>query len=161
MPCCRAIVGDDDPVPALTDPVEPRLARALRREVLRYRRADDRQRTVVHVGAPDGPHVSFEPDRHEPLDVALRVEVVAALLARVRPELPPEIGAGIVWLARPGPAEWEDVDADWLAAALAAYAEVALPLTFVVVHRDGWLDPRSGTARTWKRLRDRRKPRPG
>jgi hypothetical protein len=62
--------------------------------------------------------------------------------------------APLVWLTRRGdPVVLQDVDARWLAAARAAYAEAGVPLTFVVVGRRGWHDPRSGTGRTWVRLR--------
>lgn len=73
---------------------------------------------------------------------------------------PPDGGAPtpradpFVWLTRRGdPAVLQDLDARWLAAARAAYAEAGSPLTFVVVGRRGWHDPRSGVGRTWVRLR--------
>jgi hypothetical protein len=54
----------------------------------------------------------------------------------------------------------QDVDARWLAAARASYAEAGLPLTFVVVNRRGWRDPRSGLGRTWARVRPARPAAP-
>ena len=48
-----------------------------------------------------------------------------------------------------------DVDAAWLAAAGQAFGESGRHLTLVVVTRQGWWDPRSGTSRVWKRLRAR------
>ena len=51
--------------------------------------------------------------------------------------------------------EVEDVDLRWLAAARAAFREIGAPLTYVVVTRNAWVDPRSGLSRRWKRLRYR------
>jgi hypothetical protein len=84
-------------------------------------------------------------------DHALRAEVVGAMLHRARSvtALP------ALWLARPGELSWHDLDAEWLAAALTAYAEASARLTFVVVTKRGWYDPRSGARRQWKRLRQR------
>jgi hypothetical protein len=61
----------------------------------------------------------------------------------------------MVWLTRAGPLDLQDVDAAWLAAARIATAEAGVSLTMVVVTRHGWLDPRSGVRREWKRLRQR------
>ena len=61
----------------------------------------------------------------------------------------------LVWLARPGDLDWQDADADWLSAARAAFGEAGVALRFVVVTRDGWVDPRSGGGVAWRRLRDR------
>ena len=88
--------------------------------------------------------------RGGPLDHALRTDVVAAMLARVRAEPAP-----LVWITRPGDLCLQDVDAVWLAAARAATAEAGRALTLVVVTRQGWWDPRSGATRTWRRLRVR------
>jgi hypothetical protein len=81
-------------------------------------------------------------------DIGLRTDVVAAL--RVRAGRRPD---QLVWLARSGGLELQDADAEWLAAARAAYAEAEAPLAFVVVNRLGWRDPRSGVGRTWARVR--------
>ena len=62
-------------------------------------------------------------------------------------------GTPIVWLTRPGELDLQDVDAAWLAASRAAFAEAERELTFVVVTRTGWRDPRTATQRTWRRLR--------
>lgn len=141
-------------MPALTEPVAADQASALRGAVLSFR-AGERRRVfapVLHVGDPAGRHVSYDVRADEALDHALRVEVVAALLLRSRSltEDP------VVWLTRPGELASHDVDAAWLPAAEAAYAEAGLPLTLVVVTRSGWYDPRSGLTRRWQRLRQRR-----
>jgi len=61
----------------------------------------------------------------------------------------------MIWLTRPGSLALEDVDAQWLRAARSAAAEAGVALTLVVVTRSGWVDPRSGACRVWKRLRER------
>nr|WP_218851809.1 hypothetical protein [Nocardioides panaciterrulae] len=130
------------------------MQRVLRRAVLDLAGEARRRPPVrVNVGDPTGSRASFV---EEPgLDHALRADVLAALVARTR-------GATrvpLVWLTRSGEAVLQDADAAWLAAARSAYAEAGLPLTLVVVTRQGWWDPRSGTARAWLRPRDRSRHR--
>ncbi len=144
-----------DGVPLLSEPLDHALARSLRRAVLDYRAGPSRPRpTALHVGEPGGPHLRHDVRRGAGLDAAVRVEVVAALLVRVR-ECAGSAPAPTAWLARPGGLDWQDADRDWLTAATAAYAEADVPLTFVVVGPSGWCDPRSGVRAEWKRLRDR------
>lgn len=144
-------------MPVLTEPLAARRGRALRAAVLSFK-AGERRRVfapVLRVGEPGGPSVGHGVRADEVLDHALRTDVVAALLLRARPLASPPV----VWLTRPGEPAWHDVDAVWLPAAEAAYAEAGVPLTFVVVTRQGWYDPRSGLTRRWRRLRDRRSRR--
>ncbi|MXG88559.1 hypothetical protein [Nocardioides flavescens] len=132
---------------ATAGPVDPGLAvdvvAAMRARVRRAAEGDGVRRrmwaTVCRAGAPsaeldDGP---------DDLDYA------------GAPAGGPEVDlAPFVWLTRAGdPALLQDLDAHWLAAAGAAYAEAGAALTFVVVGRRGWYDPRSGVGRTWVRLR--------
>jgi hypothetical protein len=145
----------------IAEPVAAPLERQLRRAVLQLVSGEPRRRfpTVLHVGWPTGRQARFTPDRTPDgaLDQALRADVVAALVRRAG-------GAAttpLVWLARCGDLELADADADWLAAARAAYAEAGSPLTMVVVTRQGWRDPRSGATRRWRRLRDRSRDRSG
>jgi hypothetical protein len=140
-------------VPPLADPVPADMARALRRAVLELR--EDRRRLfapVLHMGDPGAGAVAFGIRSDEPSDLALRTDVVAALLRRIGASTarPP-----LVWLTRTGSHALHDVDADWLAAAGAAHAEAGLPMTLVVVTRQGWWDPLTGRGRVWKRLRQR------
>jgi len=138
--------------PGLTEPVAPRLAALLRRAVLEHATSEPRRQfpARLHVGTPGGTQRVLALG-DEPTDHSLRTDVVAAMLSRV-----PVSGTGpVVWLTRPGELDLQDVDAQWLAAALAATGEAARPLTLVVVNRHGWRDPRSGTSRRWKRLRRR------
>lgn len=128
----------------------------LRRAVLEHSLAEPRRRhypPVLHVGVPGQRTWTFPAGLAQeppgPTDHALRTDVVAALLARARTSTP----APLVWLTRPGPLHVQDVDAAWLAAARAASAEAGAPLAMVVVNRTGWRDPRTGTGRTWARLR--------
>ncbi|WP_028650691.1 hypothetical protein [Nocardioides halotolerans] len=104
---------------------------------------------VLHVGTPGGGVASLDAASCEPADHSLRTDLVAALRARA--------GAhdDLVWLTRCGGPDLQDVDVRWLAAARAAYDEAGAALTFVVVDRHGWRDPRSGLARTWARVRPR------
>jgi hypothetical protein len=125
----------------------------LRRAVLAHVRAE-RRRTfpaLVHVGVPGGTEEVFAVVPDEPLDHGLRADVVAALLQRSRRGH----AVPLVWLTRPGELELQDVDAQWLSAARSAAAEAGVTLTLVVVTRTGWVDPRTGTHRVWKRMRVR------
>jgi hypothetical protein len=138
--------------PGLGEPVAPRLAVLLRRAVLDHATSEPRRHfpARLHVGTP-GAAQRVLALGDEPTDHSLRTDVVAAMLSRTRDE-----GVGpVVWLTRPGELDLQDVDAHWLAAALAATGEASRPLTMVVVNRHGWRDPRSGLARHWKRLRRR------
>lgn len=138
--------------PGLVEPVAPRLAALLRRAVLDHATSEPRRSfpARLHVGTPGGAQRVLALGA-EASDHSLRTDVVAAMLDRA----PTGAGTPLVWLTRPGDLELQDVDAQWLAAALAASAEAGRPLTMVVVDRHGWRDPRSGTARRWKRLRRR------
>jgi hypothetical protein len=138
--------------PGLTEPVAPRLAALLRRAVLEHATSEPRRHfpARLHVGTPGGAQRVLALGT-EPTDHSLRTDVVAAMLSRA----PSYDGGPVVWLTRPGELDLQDVDAQWLSAALAATAEAARPLTLVVVNRHGWRDPRSGLSRHWKRLRRR------
>jgi hypothetical protein len=136
----------------LSEPLPPQTQALLRRAVVEHA-AGERRRVhppVLHVGVPGGRVASLAVDTTEPADPGLRADVVAAL--RVRAGAPP---AQLVWLTRTGGLELQDVDAWWLAAARAAYAEAGEGLLFVVVNRRGWRDPRSGLSQTWARARVR------
>lgn len=141
----------DPATPGLATPVPAAVQARLRRAVLDHGRAERRRvhPAVVHVGSPGGAEYTFEVRPGKADDHGLRTDVVAALLARARrtEEAP------LVWLTRPGPLHVQDVDAEWLAAAWAAYAEAGVPMTMVVANRHGWRDPRSGVGRVWTRLR--------
>lgn len=141
--------GQAPGVEGLTEPLSPRTGALLRQAVREHagagrRRADP----VLHVGVPGGHRAELVLDPDEPTDPGLRTDLVSALRQRVGPHLDP-----MVWLSRSGEPDLEDVDARWLSAARAAYAEARAPLVFVVVTRRGWRDPRSGLARTWARPR--------
>jgi hypothetical protein len=126
----------------------------LRQAVLEHARAERRRGypPVLHVGVPGGTEELFALGPDEPADHAIRADAVAALLQRGRRAT----GAvPLVWLTRTGPLDLQDVDAAWLSAARTAAAEAGIELTLVVVTRRGWLDPRSGVRREWKRLRQR------
>jgi hypothetical protein len=140
-------------VEGIQEPVGSSQYAVLRRAVLDHVRAERRRwfPPLLHAGVPGGLEEVFAVAPEEALDQALRADVVAALLQRLRrPGLQP-----VVWLTRPGDPDLQDVDAAWLAGARAASAEAGLALTFVVVTRHGWRDPRSGVGREWKRLRAR------
>ncbi|WP_244927666.1 hypothetical protein [Nocardioides sp. W7] len=138
-------------VPGLLEPVAPRTAALLRRAVLDHATSEPRRSfpARLHVGTPGGSQRVLALEQ-EDVDHSLRTDVVAAMLSRA-----PAGAEPVVWLTRPGELDLQDVDAQWLAAALAACVEVGRPLTMVVVNRHGWRDPRSGTARGWRRLRRR------
>lgn len=147
------MLGGDPGAHGLREPLPADLRRLLRRAALDHALAERRRRhlPVVHCGTPGEPHPVFAVSPEDVSDHAVRTDVVAALAQRARrPGRAP-----LVWLARPGSLETQDVDLAWLAAAAQAYAEAGLPLVFVVVNRTGWRDPRSQSGRTWARLRRR------
>ena len=125
-------------------------ASALRlpRAAVRAHAATERRRRyapLVHVGVPGVRELTVAA-HPAATDHGLRCDIVAAMLAATE-------GRHLVWLTRPGELSLHDVDAVWLAAALAAYAEAGRDLTWVAVTRKGWWDPRSGVRRTWQRVR--------
>lgn len=135
----------------LQEPLSAPLHRLLRTAVLDHATSERRRvfLPLVHVGVPGDVEAVFAARGDEPDDHALRCDVVAAMVRRGRwSERVP-----ILWLTRAGELETQDVDAGWLASARATYGELGLPLLMVVVNRHGWRDPRSGTRRTWRRLR--------
>jgi hypothetical protein len=135
----------------LAEPLPAHTRALLRRAVHEHAAGELRRRcypAVLHVGVPGGPVASLDLSEAEPTDPGLRTDVVAALRVRAG------VTAGhLVWLTRPGGLELQDVDAQWLAGARAAYDEAQAALTFVVVNRRGWRDPRSGLGRSWARVR--------
>jgi hypothetical protein len=130
-------------VEGIGEPVDADLARLLRRAVLDHVRSSPGRHVAaaLHVGTPGAAYASVD------ADVEALVDVVAALRVASGQIQP------LVWLTRAAVAGLQDVDARWLAAARAAYAEADVALTFVVVTRVGWWDPRSDVRRTWRRLR--------
>ncbi|VXB37309.1 hypothetical protein [Nocardioides sp. AX2bis] len=145
-----------DPVGAFGPPVAAARARELRALVLAHGRAEPRRRfpAVLHVGRPGGLETA-RPAHDAADDHALRVEVLEAMLRRVR-ALPTDLPGDpvLVWLTRSGPLTLQDVDAAWGAAVRAAGAELTLdPLPLVVVTRTGWWEPATGSGRRWRRLR--------
>jgi hypothetical protein len=139
----------------LVEPLPPRTRALLRRAVLEHA-ATERRRVhppVLHVGVPGGPAASLDLSTAEPTDPGLRTDLVAALRVRAG-----ATGGELVWLTRAGGLELQDVDALWLAGARAAYDEAQVPLTFVVVTRRGWRDPRSDLGRSWSRVRPPARP---
>ena len=145
----------------LEEPLPPGLHALLRRATLDHATTERRRwfPPRVHVGVPGGSARVHAVRAEDRTDHALRTDVLAAMLAAV----PAGVVRGdegrrrtpLVWLTRPGELDLQDVDAEWLAAALAAGAEAGRDLTMVVVNRHGWRDPRSGLSRTWVRLRHR------
>jgi hypothetical protein len=147
-------------VDGLSDPLARRTNALLREAVLAHVRAERRRvhPEVLHVGVPGGPVAALPLDAVEPSDPGLRADVVAALRVRADRDGPADPAESLVWLTRAGGLELQDVDVRWLTAARAAYDEAGAPLSFVVVTRHGWRDPRSGLSRTWVRLRPDRGP---
>lgn len=131
--------------------------------MLDHVRAERRRRypPLLHLGRPGGLDVvvpATAADGQAELDHALRVDVLAAALHRLRHltgEVVPAQATPLVWLSRCGELDLQDLDAAWLAAATAAFAEAQVDLTLVVVTRQGWCDPRTGVGVTWRRVRVR------
>jgi hypothetical protein len=130
----------------------PDTALLLRREVGLLRQRETRRAfdTSVYVGTLGGERDSFVVRRRDlpTLDRGLRVDVVSELLERTADAL--RTG----WTVRPGTAEAHDEDAEWHAAARAAFAMHGRPLeAFYAITRYGWRDVATGAGRSWKRLR--------
>lgn len=142
---------------AISEPVGRPLHLVLRRAVLDHATRERRRvhPPLLHVGWPGAREEVFAAESDDVLDHALRCDVVAALLRTARRGAPISDAVPMLWLTRSGPLEVGDLDLAWLAAARSATAEAGLALTLVVVNRHGWLDPRSGVRREWKRVRDR------
>ncbi|MEU0315693.1 hypothetical protein [Nocardioides sp. NPDC006273] len=138
-------------VEGLHEPLSPVLENRLRRAVLDHTASEHRRSflALVHLGIPGGKEVVHAHREDEPTDQWLRADIIHSMRRRVGVPDP------IVWLTRAGDLEVEDVDLRWLAAARQAFREIKAPLTYVVVTRNAWVDPRSGLARRWKRLRYR------
>ena len=123
----------------------------LRLEVGRFR-ARERRRvfdTVVYVGRLDGPRDSFVARAQDltVMDAGLRIDVVEVLVEATAEQ------ATEAWITRAGVPAPHDEDLAWLAAAITAFAIHGRPLDgFYVFTRTGWLDPRSGEGRSWRRL---------
>lgn len=137
-------------VPAIVEPVPPATARQLRQAVLTLVTVERRRRfpAVLHVGTPGCTSSAVPDDRT--WDAGLRADVAGALLRAMAG------GTATAWVTRPGSLVLQDVDADWLGPLLRSAEENAVDLTYVVVTRHGWIDPRTGVHREWKRIRDRR-----
>lgn len=136
--------------PGIQEPVPYLLERVLKGAVVAHARTEQRRvhPTVLHVGIPASPTKQFEIVPGEHLDHAVRVEIVETMARGwlARGQVP------LVWLARM-PAGPDDGDLPWAAAAGAAGGELGVSLDLVVITRRSWHDPRSGTGRSWVRIR--------
>lgn len=141
----------DTSVEGLHEPLSPVLEKRLRRAVLDHTATEHRRSflALVHLGIPGSKEVAHAHREDEPTDPWLRADIIHSMRRRVGVPDP------IVWLTRAGGLEIEDVDLRWLSAARQSFREVGAPLTYVVVTRNAWVDPRSGVSRRWKRLRYR------
>ena len=136
-------------MPALVEPVPPAIARLLRQAVLALATSERRRHfpAVLHVGTPGGAGSCGEDDRD--WDAGLRADIAGAALRAVG-------RTATAWLTRPGGLVLQDVDAAWLGPLLRSAEENDVDLVYVVVTRHGWVDPRTGVRREWRRIRDRR-----
>jgi hypothetical protein len=138
----------------IIEPVPRDLTRVLRQAVLAHAREGHRRSypPALHVGDPASPLGLRRLEvGGEDWDHTLRIEVVQAMVA-------PFLGWGplpLTWLTRPYASAGAQ-DHPWAAATEAAGAELGAPLSFVVVTRRSWCDPRSEVGRTWQRAIRRR-----
>lgn len=136
--------------PGIQEPVPYLLERVLKGAVVAHARTEQRRThpPVLHVGIPASPTRQFEVVAGEHLDHAVRVEIVEAMARDwlARGQVP------LVWLAR-APSGPDDDDLAWAAATGAAGGELGVSLDLVVLTRRSWHDPRSGTGRSWVRIR--------
>lgn len=146
---------DDPNAPGLTEPLSVVVRSMLRTATVEHLR-DERRRLFparLHVGTPGASRLSASiPEA--PSEFGTRVDLIHAMAREAeRSGVATPTGVPWVWLTRSGAAVPDHLDFSFLAPALHAYAEVSQPLTFFVVTRRGWHDPRSGLHRTWSRLR--------
>jgi hypothetical protein len=129
-----------------------------RAAVIDLKEATPRGRAPVslQVGRPGRAVARHVVEPAQPLDQALRTDISAALLQRTAAAA----GHRWAWLTRSGSLALHDADVAWSAAWYAACAEAEVDVSFVVVTRTGWRDPRTGVLREWSRLR-RRSGSPG
>lgn len=125
----------------------------LRTAVIEFKETMPRGRAPVslQVGVPGRSVARHVVAQGQSLDQALRTDIAAALLQQTSP-------AGSqrwAWLTRSGSLVLHDADVAWSAAWYAACAEREVDVSFVVVTRTGWRDPRTGVLREWSRLRRR------
>jgi hypothetical protein len=132
--------------------MNPTLAAAIRVELSEFVSAAGTRRdlhTTCQVGHPGGHHTAFD---HLEIDEA---SLRADLVERAIDGLLMTTGA-CAWLTRSGELGLVDADAEWFAAARAAFARHGLPLpAFFVLNRRGWIDLVSGERREWYRIRNR------
>lgn len=135
----------------------PATQRRLREAVLAHKLAAPRGRLepVLRAGVPGSPETerscSFRPLPGDPLDHDTRVEVAVALGNRALLL----VTEPLLWLARSGELEPTSCDLEWQAAGCAAWRQLGLPPSFVVLTRHGWRHHPSAAERTWRRLRQR------
>ena len=132
--------------------MDPTLAAAIKVELSEFVTAAGTRRdlhTTCHVGHPGGERTTFE--HLEIDDASLRADLVE----RAIDGLLTTEGA-CAWVTRGGELGLVDADAEWFAAARAAFARHGLPLpAFFVLNRRGWVDLVSGERREWYRIRNR------
>ncbi|TNM43260.1 hypothetical protein FHP29_06070 [Nocardioides albidus] len=136
----------------IREPVPTMLERVLLRAVREHAATEGRcqLRPALHVGIPGAEVRSFPILAEEPLDLALRTEVLEAMC---RDHLARDV-VPLVWLTRT-PEGHDAEDLAWAAAVGCAGPELGVRLDLVVVTRRSWHDPRSGVGRRWTRLRRR------
>ncbi|MGA8846139.1 MAG: hypothetical protein WB471_05950 [Nocardioides sp.] len=150
------------PRTGVRDPLPDGLERLLRQAVLGHITTEHRRAyaPVIHAGLPGRSVASLSWDGHR-IDHALRTDALEALLRGQRRTAaagaPGAWSQPFVWLTRRGTLELQDMDLLWSAAARSAADELGRAVLMVVVTRQGWCDPRSGTHRTWRRLRPPRR----
>lgn len=147
------------PVPA---PITRDTHRWLRAVVLAHMESEHRRRhpASLHAAHPGRPVCSLGlAGADAGVDATLRVDLWSALVLRARHAArrrgEDEDAAPWLWLTRDGGLDDDREDHAWAAAAARACAEAGLSCRFVVVVRQGWCDPVTGTRRQWTRLRRR------
>ena len=105
--------------------------------------------TTCHVGHPGGNCTKLA--HREVDDASLRADLVERAIDGLL-----TIEDACAWITRSGELNLVDADAEWFAAARAAFARHGLPLpAFFVLNRRGWVDLVSGERREWYRIRNR------
>jgi hypothetical protein len=132
--------------------MNPVLAAAIKVELCEFVASAGTRRDLLatcHVGHPGGERTRFA--HQEVTDASLRADLVERAIDGLL-----TTDGACAWVTRNGELGLVDADAEWFAAARAAFARHGLPLpAFFVLNRRGWVDLVSGERREWYRIRNR------
>ena len=145
-------LGQGGPM-ALQAPIDRLTHHTLRAAVLEFRERERRRwfPYMLHVGTPGRDVVHVEETGRQ-VDAGLRADLVLAMVQQAANFTP----RPFAWLTRPGGLTLHDDDVPWASSLRWVAAATGVPISLVVVTRQGWFDPDSEIRREWQRLRRHR-----